>query len=180
MIIIGIGANLSHPEYGVPRRTCGAALSRLTERGLDIVGRSFWYESAPVLAANDTQGDQPWYVNAAIAVNTERDAHALLQLLLSVEEEFGRVRSIVNAPRTLDLDIVAFHDQVIQDDVLDIPHPRLDQRAFVLLPIKDIAPKWQHPVSKMPITTLVNNLPEGQDIRRMSNAEGAFATEWQL
>ncbi|MBT4889727.1 MAG: 2-amino-4-hydroxy-6-hydroxymethyldihydropteridine diphosphokinase [Rhodospirillales bacterium] len=167
MIIIGIGANLPHPEFGSPRATCETALLELAQTGLNISGRSFWYESAPVLAAHGAQGEQPWYVNAAISVETELSASDLLARLLSVEARFGRIRSIANAPRTLDLDIVAYHDQIINADHLEIPHPRMNQRAFVLLPLADIAPDWIHPANGQTVASMIENLPIEQDIRRM-------------
>ncbi len=176
MIIIGIGANLSHPDYGLPRRTCGAALSRLTDMGVQIVHCSPWYESAPVLS--EPREGQPWYVNGVIAVHTELEPEALLDILLSIEAEFGRVRSVTNAPRTLDLDLVAYHERQVQNQKLIIPHPRLHQRAFVLIPLAQIAPDWCHPVSKQTVSCLLADLPVGQEIRVMKDATGAFATEW--
>lgn len=178
MIIIGIGANLPHPDYGTPRTTCGAALMTLHQRGLEITHRSKWYESAPVLGEEGAQGEQPWYINGVIGVETDLSAPELLKLLLDVEAGFGRIRSIANAPRTLDLDIVAYHDQIIQDDHLEIPHPRVGERAFVLLPMAHINPDWHHPVTGQAIDSMIKNLPEGQEIRSMNDAEGAYGTEY--
>ncbi len=179
MIVIGIGANLVHPEYGSPRRTCGAALSMLETRSIDIVKCSKWYRTAPVLAPDDTQSEQPWYINGAAAVDTGLGAHALLRELLEVEQTFGRVRSVANAPRTLDLDIILYNDQSFNDAGLNIPHPRMHERAFVLYPLKDLNPGWRHPENGLSIDDMISELPEDQSFEALEDADGAFGTEWQ-
>jgi len=179
MIAIGIGANLEHPEYGAPRRTCGAALAMLEDRGISIVKCSTWYRTAPLLDQHGAQGEQPWYVNGAASVTTGTDAHALLDILLDIEQTFGRVRSIANAPRTLDLDIISFNDQVLNNDGLYIPHPRMHERAFVLHPLRDLMPDWHHPVMKTSIAKMIGDLPPDQFFEAMPDADGLFGTEWQ-
>lgn len=179
MIVIGIGANLPHPVYGPPRRTCGAAMEMMENNGLRIERRSRWYQTEPVLSAPDgAQGPQPWYVNGAALLDTDLDASSLLARLLEIETKFGRVRSIANAPRTLDLDIIACHDQVLNEEGLNVPHPRLHERAFVLFPLRDLLPAWRHPTLGQDIDTLIANLPEDQSFREMSDADGVFGTEW--
>jgi 2-amino-4-hydroxy-6-hydroxymethyldihydropteridine diphosphokinase len=165
MIIIGLGANLPNPVFGPPKATLDAALSRLGQEGLRIVARSPWYETEPI-----PRGDQPWFVNGVAAVETALDPGELLQLLLRVEEGFGRVRSVPNAPRTLDLDLLAYDDFVLSGSEPPIlPHPRLHERAFVLLPLQDIAPGWIHPRLKLSIADLVASLPEDQVARRLGS-----------
>lgn len=179
MIVIGIGANLPHPEYGVPRRTCGAALALLEKRGIAIEKLATWYQTEPVLS--DTHGDQseqPWYVNSAALLATDLDVRALLDALLDVETVFGRVRSLANAPRTLDLDIITYHDQVLDDEGLNIPHPRMHERAFVLYPLRDLVPEWRHPVLTRSIDEMIAELPEDQSFQEMPEAKGVFGTEW--
>lgn len=161
MIIIGLGGNLPSARFGSPQATLAAALEALEGEGLRIVARSRWYESAPVPLT-----DQPWFVNGAAAVETALDPEALLALLLRTEQRFGRVRSVPNAPRVIDLDLLLYHDNVITvPGGLTIPHPRLHERAFVLLPLRDIVPGWWHPVSGRPLDALIAELPGDQTIR---------------
>src|SRR4051812_49153303 len=129
-VYIGLGANLPSPEHGTPRETLEAAQRALEARGLAIVARSPIYESEPVPVS-----DQPWYLNAVIEVATDEAAPAVLALLHSVENAFGRVRAIRNEARVLDLDLLD-HRGAVRDgrDPPILPHPRLMDRAFVLLP----------------------------------------------
>src|SRR5262245_43879370 len=131
MILIGLGANLAHPRFGPPRATLEAALQALAARGLVLQARSPWYRTAPIPAS-----DQPWFVNGVAAVATAPAPAALLDLLLGLEAEFGRVRAERNAPRLLDLDLLAYGELVSgPGEVPVLPHPRLHERAFVLLPL---------------------------------------------
>lgn len=180
MIVIGIGANLPHPDYGVPRRTCGAAMALLGERGVGIEKLATWYQTAPVLSdTHGAQGEQPWYVNSAAMISTDLGVHELLHTLLDIETVFGRVRSIANAPRTLDLDIITYHNQVLDEEGLNIPHPRMHERAFVLYPLRDLVANWRHPTLNRTIDEMINDLPEDQSFQEMPDADGLYGTEWQ-
>ncbi len=162
-IYIGLGANLPSPEHGTPRETLAAAMRALEAQGLAIVARSPLYESEPVPVS-----DQPWYLNAVIEVASDRPAAEVLALLHSVENAFGRIRNIRNEPRVLDLDLLDHRGRVQEGPESPLlPHPRLKDRAFVLLPLRDIAPDWRHPVSGLTIAELLESLPEGQQIRRL-------------
>jgi 2-amino-4-hydroxy-6-hydroxymethyldihydropteridine diphosphokinase len=164
MIFVGIGANLDHPRYGGPRETCEAALALLEESPeIEILRRSRWYRSAPVPAS-----DQPWYVNAVVALETCLEPAGLLARLHAVEQHFGRVRRARNEARVLDLDLLAYHDLVTgPQDTPRLPHPRLAERAFVLLPLAELAPDWRHPEDGTPISSLIARLPENQAIEAM-------------
>jgi 2-amino-4-hydroxy-6-hydroxymethyldihydropteridine diphosphokinase len=160
-IFIGLGANLPSPRYGAPRATLTAALERLAAAGVRIAARSPWYESAPVPVS-----DQPWYVNAVARVETALTPEALLALLNQVEEAFGRVRGERNAPRIIDLDIIAYGDLVVRGAAPPLlPHPRMADRAFVLLPLRDIAPGWRHPQLGRSVEALIAALPPDQTAR---------------
>lgn len=179
MIIIGIGANLTSPRYGAPRATCGAALESFANTGLTITARSRWYESAPVPIS-----DQPWFVNAVVQIKAAPSPEKLIKLLLETEIKFGRSRGKKNAPRILDLDLIAYNKLVLSLDsndspALNIPHPRLQDRAFVLMPLNDIAPDWQHPVESLNIKKMIARLPKGQQTRPLDDASGVFGTEWK-
>ena len=155
LVLIGLGANLPS-SYGEPPATLRAALERLTELGLKITRRSRFWHSAPVPVS-----DQPWYVNAVAAVETDLPPERLLALLHEVEEEFGRVRTIVNAPRLIDLDLLAYGREVRSAGAPLLPHPRMADRAFVLQPLSDIAPGWRHPDGRA-LRELIAGLGEGQ------------------
>lgn len=163
MIFIALGANLPS-RYGTPEETLLAAYRSLEEAGLRVVKRSSIWLSAPVPVS-----DQPWYRNAVCAVECDLLPDELLRLLKGIERDFGRVETERNAPRVLDLDIVAYGDELINVDGLHIPHPRMHERAFVLYPLYEIAPSWSHPVSKIAIADLISALPDGQDIQKMDN-----------
>lgn len=155
-MVVALGANLPGP-YGPPEATLDAALTRLAALGLDITARSRWWRTAPVPVS-----DQPWFVNGVVAVNTALDPQAVLALLHQVEREFGRVRSARNEPRVVDLDLVCHGRMVISTDTMTVPHPRLTERAFVLLPLQDILPGWRHPVTGTPLSALIAALPADQ------------------
>jgi 2-amino-4-hydroxy-6-hydroxymethyldihydropteridine diphosphokinase len=162
MIYLGLGANLPGAEGEPPAETITSGLMRLAASGLQPVRISGLYESAPV-----PRSDQPWYVNCVAAVMTALTPQAALALCLATEAEFGRVRSVANAARTLDIDIIAWNDERIAEADLAIPHPRMAERAFVLLPLAEIAPDWRHPGSGEAISALVARLPPGQEIRHL-------------
>ena len=132
---IGMGGNLAS-WAGTPEATLAAAAVRLESLGR-VTLRSSLYSTEPVGFAA-----QPRFVNAVAALETELEPRALLEGLLAIEREFGRDRTagIANGPRTLDLDILLFGDLKISEPGLEIPHPRLNQRAFVLVPLNEIAP----------------------------------------
>jgi 2-amino-4-hydroxy-6-hydroxymethyldihydropteridine diphosphokinase len=163
LILIAVGANLPNPEFGPPQATCEAALGELSRRSLRIVRRSRWFETAPIPAS-----DQPWYVNGVVAVETGLSPEPLLALLHDVERRFGRERRELNAARILDLDIVAYGDLVRTDPPPILPHPRMHERAFVLLPLSDVAPDWRHPADGRPVSELIRALPANQLIRPMA------------
>ncbi|MDJ0945092.1 MAG: 2-amino-4-hydroxy-6-hydroxymethyldihydropteridine diphosphokinase [Kiloniellales bacterium] len=157
-VLIGLGANLDHPEHGGPKETLEAALGRLEEAALRILARSRWYRSAPVPAS-----DQPWFVNGVAAVETVLEPAALLARLHALEADFGRRRAVRNAARTLDLDLLDYRGRVSPSGALpELPHPRLAGRAFVLLPLAEVAPGWRHPVSGLGLKALIARLPADQ------------------
>ena len=122
--------------------------------------RSGWYKTAPVPVS-----DQPWYRNRVFTIETEKTAREVLEILLSVEAELGRVRTVRNAPRVLDLDLLAYHDEIIDaPPELIVPHPRMHLRAFVLYPLQEIAPNWVHPKRGQNIAEMIENLPPEQEI----------------
>lgn len=157
MILIAIGSNLSSVA-GTPRETCDAALRSLPMRGVNVLRTSNWYETAPIPIS-----DQPWFVNGVAVVETNLVPADLLRTLHDIEHEFARERSRLNAARTLDLDLIDYQGQVIPSGEVILPHPRLQERAFVLYPLRDVAPAWYHPISGLSIAELIENLPKGPE-----------------
>lgn len=161
-IYIGLGANLDHPRFGSPQRTLSRALARLAEVGVEPIRLSHWYRSNPIPVS-----DQPWYVNAVAEVRTGLGPEATLAALHRIEDEFGRVRGERNAPRWIDLDLLDYDgiEKGSKNNVMCIlPHPRLHERAFVLLPMADLAPEWRHPTLHDTVATLLARLPQGQRV----------------
>ena len=163
-IFIGAGANLAHPTYGSPRQTLEAAFRELAARDVRVLRVSPWYRTAPVPAS-----DQPWYENAVIEVGTDFGPNKLLATLHEVEQAFGRVRTVANAARMIDLDLLDFRGEIAPGgpEQATLPHPRLAVRAFVLRPLADLAPEWLHPVTGQPIQALLAALPAGQSTERL-------------
>ena len=140
---IGLGANLRDRAANLRE-----AVHRLEELG-EIVGVSSLYETAPVGYL-----DQPPFLNAAVVLVTALPAPDLMTALLGIERDLGRVRTFLNAPRTLDLDLLLYDDLVLETPDLTLPHPRLHERAFVLVPLAEIAPDAIHPVLLRMISAL--------------------------
>jgi 2-amino-4-hydroxy-6-hydroxymethyldihydropteridine diphosphokinase len=132
---IGLGANLGDAAHSV--RIAIDLLAQLPKTKLSAC--SSLYRTVPI----DATGDD--FVNAAVQLETQLDAHTLLAELQRIEHNFGRERPFRNAPRTLDLDLLVFGNDIIQDDVLEVPHPRMGNRAFVLLPLHELSPDLEIP-----------------------------------
>ena len=163
MILIGIGGNLESARFGPPRDTLSAALAALTAERIKILTRSGWYRTEPV-----PQSDQPWFVNAVVSLATELSAKDLLTVLQTTERHFGRIRGEPNGPRILDLDILDYQGEVMNATSLVLPHPRLHERRFVLMPIAEIAPDWRHPILGLTAAQLLARLSSEQQIERLS------------
>jgi len=150
---IALGANISSPA-GSPRETLTAALGQLADLGR-VTARSSFYETAPVGFA-----DQPTFLNAAARLETDLDPDTLLDRLLAIERSFGRDRShgIPNGPRTLDLDLLLYGSLILDTPSLQLPHPRMAGRPFVLLPLAEIAPDLIHPQSNKTMKQLLEDL----------------------
>ncbi|HEV2133564.1 MAG TPA: 2-amino-4-hydroxy-6-hydroxymethyldihydropteridine diphosphokinase [Terracidiphilus sp.] len=149
---IGMGANLPSCA-GSPEATLAAAEERLAALGR-VAAKSSLYSTEPV-----GYTEQPRFVNAVVALETEASARQLLDALMRIEKELGRDRAnaIPNGPRTLDLDILLFGDSVIDEPGLRIPHPRLAERAFVLVPLNEIAPEAVEPRIRRTIRELLQD-----------------------
>ena len=175
MILIGIGSNLAHPPAATPRETAAAAIAALREIGAELIARSSWYASEPV-----PPSDQSWFVNAVAIVASRLAAEVLLDRLLRLETKFGRVRSLPDAARTLDLDLLDYDSGLSDTASLILPHPRLHQRRFVLEPLREIAPDWRHPRLGLGPAELIGRLPPGQPVIRLIDEHGPVGPATRL
>jgi 2-amino-4-hydroxy-6-hydroxymethyldihydropteridine diphosphokinase len=133
-----------------------AALVELSRRGVEMLAVSRFFATP---AWPDPS--EPSFVNAVSSVRTELLPNALLEQLHATEQRFGRERGVRNAPRTLDLDILDYEGR-IEFGSPELPHPRLDGRAFVLIPMRDIAPDWRHPATGKSLGELIAALPAAE------------------
>jgi len=166
VILVGLGANLPHPEHGPPAATLRAALAQFPAENMAVAAVSRFYESAPVPAS-----DQPWFVNAVARIETALDPAGVLAALHRIEAAFGRIRQERWEARILDLDLLDYAGQVGTGPppTPEIPHPRLVGRAFVLLPLAEIAPNWVHPATGQPLADLLASLDPAQIIRPLES-----------
>jgi 2-amino-4-hydroxy-6-hydroxymethyldihydropteridine diphosphokinase len=136
------------------------AIDRLGRIG-KVVAVSSFYETEPVEVTA-----QPWFLNCALLLQTERMPGQLLNEILGLEQEMGRQRGQSKGPRNIDIDILLFGDSIIEDERLNIPHPAMQQRRFVLEPLVEIAPEAMHPVFQRTVRELRDALPAGQEVKR--------------
>lgn len=148
---IGIGSNL-----GKKRDNCRKAIEMMAKEGLSIRALSSFYEMEPWGVKK-----QPAFVNMALMVETALKPKGLLKTLLRIEDKMGRVRDFMWGPRLIDLDILLYDEMVIEEPELQVPHPLMHERVFVLEPLAEIAPRLRHPVLKKTIKELLIELKAG-------------------
>lgn len=147
-VYIGIGSNL-----GSRKENCKAAISHLIDNGITVLKLSSMIETEPWGVK-----DQPKFINMAVEVETGLGPEELLQLLKQIEAEIGRRQTIHWGPRVIDLDILLYDDLILKTPDLEIPHPRIADRYFVLKPLAEIAPEIIHPVIKKSIKRLLSEV----------------------
>jgi 2-amino-4-hydroxy-6-hydroxymethyldihydropteridine diphosphokinase len=159
LALIALGSNLQQPELQVAK-----AIRVLAETpGLTMLIASSLYATAPV-----GYDDQPDFINAVVQVTTEIPAPELMQLLLSIEQTFGRERPFPNAPRVLDLDLLDYDGLQMQTAHLTLPHPRMHERGFVILPLAEIVPDFLLPQGKT-VVEWATEFPH-PDVRKLGTA----------
>ncbi len=152
---IGIGSNIGDKYLNGLE-----AVKRIDQiPGCKVTRCSDWYSTKPV----GVEG-QDWYINGVVSVSVDISARKLLKELQALEKNMGRVRRERWGPRTIDLDVLLYGREVINDDSLEVPHPRLHLRKFVLVPLAQIAPDLQHPVLKRSMSDLLAELKEDEQI----------------
>ena len=158
-VIVALGCN-DKGVWGSCREALEAALARFRSEGVDIVAQSSWWASQ---AWPDPTN--PPFLNGVVIVRTPHNPHALMAALGRIEEAFGRRRTTQNAPRTLDLDLIAYGRQAGDCGGLILPHPRGSERLFVMGPLAEIAPAWVHPTTNVTASMLAKGARVARDAR---------------
>lgn len=162
---ISIGSNVGDREQQI-----AAAVQALAERGIRVKQKSSIYSTEPVDA--ETQG---WFLNCVVEVETDLMPRQLLRALQQIENDLGRKRLVRRGPRVIDLDILFYSSSVVRAPELEIPHPRLTQRRFVLVPLAEIAPGLRHPVENKSIDELLAETEDRSVVNRCKS--GAIGAE---
>lgn len=160
MVYLSLGSNVGEREENLRE-----AIRRLGECG-EVKAVSSFYETEPV----DFTA-QPWFLNCAVALETEKMPRQLLAAAQAIEAAMGRRRTQPKGPRVIDIDIVLFAGSIVDIPTLVIPHPAMHERRFVLEPLAEIAPEVRHPVFKRKVRELLSALPAGQGVKRLLTAK---------
>ena len=156
LVYLSLGSNLGDRAAHLRR-----ALDELAAEGIEIARVSPFYRTEPV-----DYRPQPWFLNAAAEIRTELLPLRLLSTLQRIERRLGRRRTVPKGPRTIDLDILFYDNAVVRSAALTIPHPRMEARKFVLVPLSELAPDLRHPVTRKTAREMLNETPDRSQIIR--------------
>jgi 2-amino-4-hydroxy-6-hydroxymethyldihydropteridine diphosphokinase len=156
-VYLSLGSNVGDRDSNL-----SAAIAALTPNGIQVKRVSSIYETEPVDFL-----DQPWFLNCVVEAETELQPHALLQSLRAIESYLGSQKEFAKGPRKLDLDILLYNSQTIATPDLQIPHPRMLERRFVLTPLAEIAPQIKHPSWPATAAVLLDRLADQSQVRRL-------------
>jgi len=147
---LGLGSNIGDREANLL-----AAVERLAKAGLRIVRGSPLYETEPV-----EYTAQRWFLNQVVEAETRLFPMQLLARVGKIERALGRVRTVAKGPRTIDIDILLYGNEVVRGAKLEIPHPRMHERRFVLAPLTDLAPELRHPITHRTVREMLEAAPQ--------------------
>ena len=156
-VFLSLGSNLGDSQ-GLIRK----ALKQFRAAGIEIVRVSSLYKTEPVDFI-----DQPWFINCAVKVKTALSPRRLLLALKSIEKSLGRKRVKFKGPRLIDIDILLYENEVVNSPGLTVPHPRMTERRFVLVPLKEIAPRAVHPVTGWTVSELLSKTSDASSVTRL-------------
>jgi len=157
-IYLSLGSNIGDRQANIR-----AAIAALWSAGVRVNQISSLYETEPVDFL-----DQPWFLNCVVEAETSVESHALLQALRSIETQLGSKKDFAKGPRKIDLDILLYGAETISTPDLQVPHPRMFQRRFVLAPLAEIAPNLQHPSWPATATVLLDQVADSSRVTRLN------------
>jgi len=155
-VYLSLGSNIGNRAQNIAR-----GIAALGKRGVRVTQESSLYETEPLEIK-----EQPWFLNSAIEVETELSSVRLMEVLLEIEREMGRERRVPKGPRLIDMDILLYGADIVREPRLEIPHPRMAERKFVLVPLAEIAAEVSHPVSMMTIAEMLEATPDQSEVRK--------------
>jgi len=158
-IYLSLGSNIGDRAANIAR-----ALEGLSRRGVRITRESSTYETEPVEFR-----EQDWFLNSVAEARTDLSPPELMNAILAVERTLGRERRIPKGPRIIDIDILLYGDEVIRTPEVEIPHPRMAARRFVLVPLAEIAPDAMHPVLQKTVTQLLTQTSDRSAVDRVTS-----------
>jgi 2-amino-4-hydroxy-6-hydroxymethyldihydropteridine diphosphokinase len=155
-LYLSLGSNIGNRAENIAR-----AIAALGERGVRVTRESSLYETEPLEIK-----EQPWFLNCAIEAETELSPGRLMEVLLEIEREMGRERRVPKGPRLIDIDILLYGADIVREPRLEIPHPRMAERKFVLVPLAEIAAEVSHAVSLLTIAEMLEATPDQTEVRK--------------
>jgi 2-amino-4-hydroxy-6-hydroxymethyldihydropteridine diphosphokinase len=157
IVYLSLGSNLGDRSANLNQ-----AIERLRQLG-KVANVSSFYDTEPVELTS-----QPWFLNCAVKLDTEKMPRQLMAAILAIEQDMGRQRKQQKGPRTIDIDMLLFGSSIIDIPSLTVPHPKMHERRFVLEPLAEIAPEARHPVFKRTVREMRDALPAGQTVKRVA------------